>query len=157
MVRKEQRNSYGFLLSTFYFLPTRAPRGMTLMEVVIAMSLMLLIFLGFFGAYAASADLVRSASARLGAVTLVASRLEYIRGIPYADVGVMGGTPSGTLAPSEVRIQNAVTYTIRTVVADKDDSANGTGASDYKSVQVEAGWNFRGAPQSISTVTYVAP
>lgn len=131
-------------------------RGMTLIEVLIGVFLMLLIFLGFFGAYAASADLVRSASARMGAITLTASRMEEVRALPYADVGTVGGTPSGALAPSVSKTLNGITYTIRTVVAYKDESANGAG-NDYKAVKVEANWNFRSLPQSMSAITYVAP
>ncbi len=130
---------------------------MTLIEVVVAVSLMLIIFLGFFGAYVASADLVRSTSARSGALFLMANRMEYIRGLAYGSIGTVGGTPSGSLVASEPRILNGITYTIRTTVAYIDDGANGAGAGDYKTVKVEADWNFRNVSQSISTVTYVAP
>jgi len=134
----------------------RVSRGVTLVEVLVGVFLMLLVFSGFFGAYAASADLVRSASARMGAITLAASSVESIRKLPYADVGTVGGTPSGELLPSEFKSLNGIAYTLRTVVIYTDDPANGTG-NDYKSVKVEALWNFRGASQNLSLVTYVAP
>lgn len=143
-VQKENKNIF------------RTSRGVTLIEVLVGVFLMLLIFSGFFAAYAASADLVRSASARMGGITLAASAVESIRGLPYADVGTVDGTPAGVLLSSELKALNGVTYTLRTVVVYIDDAANGAG-DDYKSVKVEALWNFRGSPQSTSLITYAAP
>lgn len=130
---------------------------MTLIEVVVAVSLMLVIFLGFFGAYAASATLVQSIASRTSASALIASTIEYVRELPYASVGTIAGTPSGVLLPTESRVVNNVPYTLRTVIAYKDDSANGAGAGDYKVMKVEASWNIRGFAHSMSAVTYVAP
>ncbi|TAK58819.1 prepilin-type N-terminal cleavage/methylation domain-containing protein [Patescibacteria group bacterium] len=146
-------------LSAFSFQRGRnkTSRGMTLIEVVVAVSLMLVIFLGFFGAYAASATLVQSIASRTNASALIAGTIEYARGLPYASVGTVGGTPSGVLVSTESRLVNNIPYTLRTVVSYKDDPANGAGAGDYKVMKVEAIWNIRGFSHSMSAVTYVAP
>ncbi|MFA5876813.1 MAG: prepilin-type N-terminal cleavage/methylation domain-containing protein [Candidatus Paceibacterota bacterium] len=135
----------------------KTSRGMTLIEVIVAVSLMLVIFLGFFGAYAASATLVQSIASRTNASALIASTVEYVRGLPYASVGTVSGTPSGILVSTESRLINNIPYTLRTVVTYKDDGANGVGGNDYKVVKVEASWNIRGFSHSMSAVTYVAP
>lgn len=146
-------------LSAFSFQRGRnkTSRGMTLIEVVVAVSLMLVIFLGFFGASAASATLVQSIASRTNASALIAGTIEYVRSLPYSNVGTVSGTPSGVLVSTESRMVNNIPYTLRTMVVYKDDEANGMGGNDYKIVKVEASWNTRGFPHTMSAVTYVVP
>ncbi len=132
-------------------------RGFTLIEVLVATGLMLIVFLGFFDAYTLSAHVVTNQVAEQGALSIVSSQMEYIRSLAYASVGTAGGTPSGIIPQSQQKTLNGTVYTLRTVVVSVDDLLNGSGTADYKSVKVEADWNFHGIAEQFIAVSYVAP
>lgn len=131
-------------------------RGFSFIEVLVATSIMLLVFVGFFGAYKVSADMSWSAKARVSALALASNRLEFIRSLPYTDIGVVGGTPTGVLLSSEDVTENNVSYTVQTNVVFIDEPSNGAG-TDYKSVRIKVTWMFRETTQVVSVITYVAP
>ena len=137
---------------------------MTLVEVLVATAIMLIIFLGFFEAYKTAAEVTSSAAIKTAAAAVLTDRLEYIRSLSYDAVGTVGGTPSGTIPQTQIKLLNSITYTVHTTVGYVDDAADGSGAGDsnalthdYKSVKIEVDWSVNGIPQSISAVTTVAP
>ncbi len=139
-------------------------RGMTLLETVIGVAILLIVFLGIFGIFKLSMDLVFSTKARTGAVALLHEKMEAIRGLSYASVGTVGGIPSGSLQQTDTNTLNGITYTLTTFVQYADDPADGMGASDsnsittdYKTVKVKADWTVRNVPRSTFVVTRVAP
>lgn len=135
----------------------RAARGFSIIEAIIAVSLILVVFLGFFGAYSISAESSWNAKARMAALGVMAEKIEYIRDLDYANVGTPGGSPAGVVPVSEQKTVSGVPYTVSTAVMYRDDPRNGTGTNDYKVVRVAVSWNLRSVPLSISSTTYVAP
>jgi hypothetical protein len=137
---------------------------MSLIDVIVGTAIMLVVFLSIFGAFKLSIDLIYSTKAKVGAVALVADRLEYIRSLPYASVGTVGGIPSGNLPQVATSTLNGITYVMSTLVQYVDDPADGTGNSDsngitadYKLVKVEADWMIRTSSRATSAVTTVTP
>lgn len=135
----------------------RVARGFSVIESIIAVSLMLVVFLGFFGAYSISAESSWNAKARMGALGVMTEKIEYIRDLDYVNVGTLGGSPAGVVTAGEQKTVSGVPYTVSTAVVYRDDPRNGTGTNDYKVVRVTVSWNLRGVPLSISSTTYVAP
>lgn len=142
----------------------RFRRGMTLIDVVVGTAIMLMIFLAIFGAFQISIQLVFSTKAKTGAVALITDRMEYIRGLPYSSVGVVGGIPAGNIDPLEQVRLNGVTYTLRTLVQYEDAPEDGLDdldengiTADYKVIKVEALWNIRGSSRSTFLVSRMAP
>lgn len=139
-------------------------RGMTLIEVVVGTSLILVIFLSIFAAFQISIDLVFSTKAATGANALVNERMEYIRGLTYDAIGTVNGIPSGTIPQVEQKTLNGITYTMSTLVQYVDDPVDGTDSADtnlvtadYKRVKVSTDWVIRGKPRSTFAVTTIAP
>jgi hypothetical protein len=139
-------------------------RGVTLLDTVVGIALLLLVFLGIYGAFKLSVDVVINNKARAGAIALAEQRMEYIRSLPYTSVGTVGGVPSGALAQTESLTFNGVLYSRRTLVEYLDDPADGTGASDttgiadYKAVKVDVSWTPRtGGTHDIFLVTRLEP
>lgn len=137
---------------------------MTLVDVIIGTAIMLTVFLSIFGAFKLSIDLIYSTKAKAGAIALVANRLEYIRGLPYPAVGIVGGIPAGALAPVATTTMNGVVYTLSTLILYTDDPADGAGdgdenniTADYKTVKVEASWSVRDSLRTTFAVTVIAP
>lgn len=142
----------------------RAPRALTLVEVVIGSALMLIVFLAIFGAFQLSLALIFSTKAATGATALINQKIEYIRGLNYDAVGTVGGIPSGNLPQTETQTLNGIPYTIATLVQYVDDPSDGTGSADsngitadYKNVRVQASWAIRGTLHSSYAETQIAP
>src|SRR3990172_11037936 len=97
-------------------------RGVTLIDTLVAVSLMVLIFMGIFGAFQLSVDVVTNNKARAGATALANERMEYIRSLTYSQVGTVGGIPAGIIPQVETIVLNGITYTRRTFIQYADDS-----------------------------------
>lgn len=143
---------------------TTARRGMTLIDVVVGTSVMLIVFLGIFGAFKLSIQLVFNTKAKAGGIALVSDQLEYVRGLPYDSVGTVGGIPSGTIPQLQQKTLNGILYTLHTLVQYVDAPEDGSGNSDsngitadYKSVKIEAFWTVRGQSRSVLVVTRISP
>jgi hypothetical protein len=134
-------------------------RGVTLIDTIVGIALMLVVFLGIYGAFELSVDVVMNNKARAGAIALADQRMEYIRSLTYSAVGTALGIPSGLIPQSETVALNGVTYTRRTVIAyedDLNDSSNGT-TENYKAVKVDVAWTSRSGTRHIALVTRVSP
>ncbi len=139
-------------------------RGLTLIDVVVGVSIMTLVFFALFGAFQLSIQLVFSTKAKIGATALLAERMEYVRSLPYASVGTVGGIPAGPIPQLEQVSLNGTLYTVRTLVIytdapedgldDEDDNAV---TADYKTVKVEVLWTVRESSRSSFAVTRIAP
>lgn len=139
-------------------------RGMTFVDVLVGTSVMLLVFLSIFGAYRIAIDLVYNTKARVGGMSLVSQRLEYLRGLPYGMLGTVGGIPTGTIPQTATTTLNNIPYTIKTLIQYVDDPADGLGNSDtnritadYKLIKTTATWVVRGKTYTTFAVTQVAP
>lgn len=148
-------------LSTLILNPNR---GMTLIELLVTIGLIGFSFIGIYGIFILSIDVVTGAKARAGALALANERLEQIRSLPYALVGTVNGIPSGSFPQIETVVLNQTTYTRRTFIEYIDDSSDGSGvadsngiAADYKKVKVEMLWTTRDSLRNYSIVTNIVP
>lgn len=146
------------------YLPRHTQKGASLLDTVFGASLLLVVFLGLFGAFRLSLLLVESTKAKTGALALAHERIEYIRSLPYEDVGTVGGIPQGTLEEEETVSLNNLNYTRRTSVRYVDAPEDGSGSSDtnnittdYKVVKATIEWLFREETRSFSLVTSIVP
>lgn len=137
---------------------------MTLIDVVVGVSIMVIVFFAIFGAFRLAIDLVFSTKAKTGAVALVTEQMEYIRSLGYDSVGTVGGIPAGPIVQVQQKALNGIPYTITTLVQYVDDPADGTGnadtnhiTADYKIVKVTADWLIRTSPRTTFAVTKIAP
>lgn len=142
----------------------RASRGMTLIDVIVGTFIMLAVFLGLFGAFRISIELVFSTKAKIGAVSLLTEKMENIRSLPYNSVGTLGGIPAGNIPQVEQMSLNGINYTINTLVQYVDAPEDGLDAADtnsitadYKVAKVEVLWNIKGSSRSTFAVSRIAP
>lgn len=146
------------------FVRTHSQKGASLLDAVFGTALFLVVFLGIFGAFKLSLALVTSNKLKTGALALANERIEYIRALPYNDVGTIGGIPQGELEIEETIELNSTNYTRRTFVQYVDDPSDGSGGgdengitADYKTVKVEMLWPFRETIRSLFLVTNITP
>lgn len=146
------------------FLHLNNQKGTSLLDVVFGTAILLIVFIGLYGAFQLTLDLVQSSKSKTGALALTNERMEFIRSLKYDDVGTVGGIPQGILEETETKTLNGIGYTRRTFVQYFDDPGDGIGVADtngittdYKIVKVDTQWQFRGNTRSFSLVTNVVP
>lgn len=142
----------------------KTPRGMSLIDVVVGVALILIIFLALLGLLRASLLISSSSKAKAGATAVATTQIEYLRSLPYDSVGTVGGIPAGPVAQYATTTLNGIPYGVRTFVQYVDDSKDGAGASDsngittdYKRVRVTTTYTFRQEEREVAIVSNIAP
>ena len=142
----------------------RAHAGFGFVELIITTALLLLVFGALMAGVQVSLKLVGTSKATAGAQALMVERMEYIRSLPYNDIGTVFGVPSGNIPQFSTTTLNGVTYSERVLVQYVDDDADGVGGSDsnaivadYKQIKVEYTWSVRGVADSAYIVSNVVP
>ena len=138
--------------------------GMTLVEAVVAVGVLVVAFVGLYNLFRASVRYVQTAQTREGALALAVERMEQMRALSYASVGTVNGIPSGTIPQNETAVLDGVSYNRRTLVEYVDDSADGTGAADqnsittdYKVAKVIVSWATAQGTSSVSLISNFIP
>ncbi len=129
-------------------------KGFTLVEVLVGTALILIIFVGIFGAYQLGLKVIGQSKARAIATALGNQQIERVRNLPYEKVGVAGGYPSGDIPAVQSTTTNNIEYTIETRVDYIDDEFDGLAPNDdcpdecdetkcpndYKKIRVKVSW-----------------
>jgi len=124
-------------------------KGFTLIDVLVGIALMLIVFLGIFGAYQLGLKIVGLSRNKITATAIANQKIEMIRNLPYEDVGTneTGCHPCGVLEPATSTIFNNIGYTIETRIDYVVDSADGIAdpddecPNDYKRVEIKISWS----------------
>ncbi|MGC7847697.1 type IV pilus modification PilV family protein [Desulforudis sp. 1088] len=116
-------------------------RGFTLVEVLVALTLLTVVTVAFVPLFVYISEGSQANRARLVATKLAANIIEDIRALPYSQVGLAGGNPSGNIQPTTTVTVGGVNYTVQTRiwwVNDPADDSSGTDPIpyDYKRVRV---------------------
>ncbi|MEK7554337.1 MAG: carboxypeptidase-like regulatory domain-containing protein [Patescibacteria group bacterium] len=134
------------------------------MDVIVGVALMLVIFLALFGVLRASLILSTLAKAKAYAVELASTQMEYLRGLSYDALGMVGGIPAGTVPQTATTTIDGVAYSVRTFVQYKDDPADGVGAQDsngitvdYKVGKVTVSYYLNGLAKEINLLSNFVP
>jgi len=138
--------------------------GFTLIEVLLGTALMLIVFLGIFGAYQLGLKVVGVSKNKITATQIANGEIEKIRNLPYEKIGIIGGqlpTPTGILESSTSTTVNGVEYKIERKINYISDPADGIGVNDscnldYKRVEIKVSWQGR-FPGEVKSVTDVSP
>lgn len=104
--------------------------GFSLIEVLVGTTIFVLFALGIYGGIVAAEKIsYRSRMSNLENAILT-EQIESIRNLPYASVGVVGGTPPGTIATSTILSRSGTFFTLTASVKSVDDPSDGQGGSD---------------------------
>ncbi|KKQ67557.1 MAG: hypothetical protein UT22_C0019G0006 [Parcubacteria group bacterium GW2011_GWC2_39_11] len=123
----------------------RKENGMALMDALVGVFLVLIIFLGIFGAYLLGLKVVSQSRSRTDATSIANEKIEAIRNMSYSAVGVIGGYPSGGISQEENVARNGVNFTVTTRIDYINDSFDGVEGdscpNDYKKADVRVSWS----------------
>ncbi|MEK7165698.1 MAG: hypothetical protein AAB874_02740 [Patescibacteria group bacterium] len=139
------------------------PTGFTMVETLVAIGVLGIFFAAFVMIFGQVLNNIGESRVRAVALSLAQSKMEIVRNLPYAAVGIVGGIPGGPLLPNELVTINNLPFTITTSVIYLDDPFDNLAPSDlvntdYKRVRIEITWE--GAFPSrkpVTLVTNIAP
>ena len=135
--------------------------GTSLIDLVIAMTIVALLFGGIYLVYFSIITAVANISVRSAAAAAIGNEVELLRNLPYADVGTIGGVPSGVIPATQSVTEGNYSFTLGTVVLNIhdpfDSNPNDTTATDYKLVSVTATCPLCDNPMTVTITTTVAP
>jgi hypothetical protein len=102
-------------------------RGSTLVELIIGLSVLAMVGLGFLLFYNALITSSIAAKQKAVASTLVTDQMEYLKSLPYNSLAVAGGSiyTQNPLPASSTKKVNNYTYTIKTSINYVDDAFDG--------------------------------
>jgi len=124
-------------------------KGFTLIDVLIGVALILIIFVGIFGAFRMGMKTIEQSRNGITASSIANHQIELIRNLPYGSIGIQGEFPDGTLEASTSIIINNVEYLIERRIDFVVDSTDGVTLpeddcpNDYKRVKVKVSWTGR--------------
>ncbi len=140
------------------------PRGMSLIDVVVGIALVVLVFLTLFGLLRASLQLSTLIKAESTASAIASSQIEYIRSLPYSAVGTVGGIPAGLIPQNATTTEGGISYGVRTFIDYYDDPVDGKGAADtngittdYKRIKVTVSYNTVGKTRQFVLISNFSP
>lgn len=140
-----------------------ATKGETYLEVIIAMGIFVVLSQAIVVLANTGYELIGFTRARNVARTLALTKMEYARNLSFANVGTVGGIPSGTIPQNETVAINGQEYKVNTTVVYVDDKFDGvspddTVPNDYKRVRVEVTWTGLGPTGTKSVlISDIAP
>jgi type II secretory pathway pseudopilin PulG len=139
-------------------------RGMTLVELLVAVTIMTLVFGGIMLSLQYMLRIIGSSKAYTGGVALANEQMEYIRSLDYDAVGTSGGIPDGIIPQTGTTTLNGITYTYRVLIEYIDSPQDGEGEddengilADYKLAKVAYAWEEKGEPREVTLISNIIP
>ncbi|MBI5622030.1 carboxypeptidase regulatory-like domain-containing protein [Candidatus Falkowbacteria bacterium] len=140
-------------------------RGTTLVEVVVAISILAILSLGIYGAFDLFFQVLANKKNRTEALAIANEKMEILRTMPYADIGTIGGIPPGSLLQTETVTRNHTDFTVLLQVAYVDDPFDGTLGgipddllnTDYKRARVTVSWQSPFGVTTLYLLSDIAP
>lgn len=140
-------------------------KGLTLIEVIIAIGIFSIVGMGIYFSYSDVIGIVLKAKLRSSMIAVVESEIEIARNVPYPDVGLQSGVPSGNLQSQKVVMYGGSKFNVVTTVRNIDDSFDGTIGgnpndtipADYKLIEVGVSCVSSCSVTPIKMTTTIAP
>jgi prepilin-type N-terminal cleavage/methylation domain-containing protein len=130
-------------------------QGFTLIESVVGVSILLIISSGMYQTYTLLTESIRTARARVVALTIINNEFELIRNLQYNDVGIQGSLPPGKLLQTSNISRGGFDFLITRTVRNVDDPFDGTVGglpTPVSNCQVASGSG--GGPNDFSSADY---
>ncbi|MFA5128248.1 MAG: carboxypeptidase-like regulatory domain-containing protein [Patescibacteria group bacterium] len=141
-------------------------RGVMIIEVIVAIAVFVVFAIGVYEGIRYLYKIVFLSRLRIIETSILAERMEIIRNVPYASVGIVGGVPSGVFSHATTTVRNGINFTLTTYIRNVDDAYDGmatgtavkdTSPADYKLVQLEIIAQNSIQAKAVSLTTIVAP
>jgi hypothetical protein len=142
----------------------RSLRGMSLVDVIIGIGLILIIFVALTTLLLTSLKISVLAKTHSVAIAVAESQMEYVRSLSYANIGTVAGIPAGTIPQYATTTLNGLTFSTRTFIDYIDDPADGLGAADtngittdYKRAKITTTYYVSSIPHTVTLISNFSP
>ncbi len=142
-----------------------AHRGFVFIDAIVGVAVFATIMVGIYTGYQQLNKAIRLSRLQITAAALVNEQFEIVRNLPFSQVGVVSGIPSGVIPYTQTITRDNVPFVITATIRDIDDpfdgtfggSPNDTSPADMKLVQfdIECPSCIQFTPQSF--VAHIAP
>ena len=121
-------------------------KGLTLVEVLVNIFIILIVFLGIFGAFYLAFRVINLTERKITATQIAQGEIEKIKNLAYPEIGTIGATlpyASGTLETSTSTTLNGIEYRIERKIKFISDSTDDPEACplDYKRVEIKVSFS----------------
>lgn len=140
--------------------------GFTLVEVLVGTALFVVVALASYNAFTSLYRLVSLTQYKIAGINLLNEQIEIARNLPYSDVGINGGYPSGNIVQDQTIVRNGIQFQVETIVRNIDLPFDGTIGSttnndlspaDNKMVEITVSCPLCTNFSPVSLTTNVAP
>jgi prepilin-type N-terminal cleavage/methylation domain-containing protein len=139
--------------------------GFTLIETIVAIAVFSFIAFSVYQTYITILRSINLGRQKVIATELANEKIEIIRNLSYANVGLINGIPNGIMPHIATTTRNNNTYTITTTIRNIDDpfdgvlggTPNDSAPSDYKYAQVDIACPSCNGFASLPFYTWIAP
>jgi len=139
-------------------------KGFSLVEVLVSTLIVSAMTVSVFSLFIYSLNITADNKLRVAAIMIAEQKMEYIRNLPYDDVGNISGPVYGVIPNNETITSNGkflVDTHVRYIDDDYDGTQGGTPddsmENDYKLVRVRVSWDGPLGHKSISDFTNLSP
>ncbi len=134
------------------------------MEIIVSLFIIMILMLGIYGMILLSLKVTADNQAIVEATEIANEKMEDIRNLPYRNVGVAGGIPSGSI-PQEETVTRDGSYAVNTYITYYDDPYDGEAGSstpdtiinDYKIATVVVSWEGRFGHKEVTIFSKIIP
>lgn len=140
-------------------------KGFALLEVLISLAIFLVIATGIYTGFQFVFKVMYLSRVRILETVILNEQLEIVRNLPYENVGIINGSPSGVWERVATTTRSGLDFIITRTIRNIDDpydgtiggTPNDTAPADYKLTQVEIICSHCQQQNPLSLSTYIAP
>jgi hypothetical protein len=126
-------------------IPLKNIMGFGLIETLVGTAIFILIAVSTYQVFGILMESVALSRTKIAAGSLANEQFEIIRNLPYLDVGIVGGIPSGKIQRNQTLIRDNYSFFVKTTIRSIDDIFDGTiegdpsdlSPADYKLIDLD--------------------
>ncbi len=140
-------------------------KGFGLIETIISVSIFLLVAVSIYGGFTQILKVLSVLKTKTLAANIANEQIEIVRNLPYVQVGIIDGIPSGSIPRVQKIIRDGISFDVTASIQDIDDpfdgqiggNPNDTSPADYKIIEFILKCENCNYPEEIKYVTRVSP
>lgn len=140
-------------------------RGFSLIEILVSVAILSLFVLGIYSGIEFTFRVVFQSRVRIIENSILNEQIELIRNLPFADVGIINGSPSGVLTRTVTSTRDGTDFVVIRTIRNIDDPYDGTidgtpedtSPADYKEVYIEVSCASCRQVRPASASTIISP
>ncbi|PIT86043.1 MAG: hypothetical protein COU33_05325, partial [Candidatus Magasanikbacteria bacterium CG10_big_fil_rev_8_21_14_0_10_43_6] len=140
-------------------------KGFGLLEMIISIAVFVIFVVGIYSGIQFVFRVVYQSRLRILETAILNEQVEVIRNMPFADIGIINGSPAGLLTRTTTTTRNNVDFVITRTIRNIDDPFDGTiggdpndtSPADYKLIDIEIICADCNQTVPVTVTSFVAP